>query len=106
MVRFHLDASAPFENISVCMCPFLHSDDCGNLVWGNVFFKFLYQLFWIVAIEYKILLIRRLVMTNLNLLTSSFRQAMHGGLFSEDGVKLNDIIAINRNRQPPESGEN
>ncbi|XP_065051782.1 serine/threonine-protein phosphatase 5-like [Rhopilema esculentum] len=30
--------------------------------------------------------------------------AMHGGLFSEDGVKLNDIKAIDRNRQPPESG--
>jgi len=29
---------------------------------------------------------------------------VHGGLFSEDGVKLSDIKAINRNQQPPEKG--
>mmetsp|Transcript_40567 Transcript_40567/g.53400 ORF Transcript_40567/g.53400 Transcript_40567/m.53400 type:complete len:505 (+) Transcript_40567:275-1789(+) len=29
---------------------------------------------------------------------------VHGGLPAEDGVKLDDISAINRNRQPPESG--
>ena len=29
---------------------------------------------------------------------------MHGGLFSKDGVKIEDIKAIDRNRQPPESG--
>lgn len=29
---------------------------------------------------------------------------MHGGLFSEDGVKLDDLRKIDRNRQPPESG--
>lgn len=29
---------------------------------------------------------------------------MHGGLFSKDGVKLDDVRAIDRNRQPPESG--
>eukprot|EP00794_Sanderia_malayensis_P017605 gene17605-19358_t len=29
---------------------------------------------------------------------------MHGGLFNTDGVKLNDIRNIDRNRQPPESG--
>lgn len=29
---------------------------------------------------------------------------VHGGLFSEDGVKLDDIRKIDRNRQPPESG--
>nr|XP_040135973.1 serine/threonine-protein phosphatase 5 isoform X2 [Ictidomys tridecemlineatus] len=30
---------------------------------------------------------------------------MHGGLFSEDGVTLDDIRKIERNRQPPDSGE-
>lgn len=29
---------------------------------------------------------------------------MHGGLFSTDGVKLDDIRRIERNRQPPEEG--
>jgi len=29
---------------------------------------------------------------------------MHGGLFSKDDVKIEDIKAIDRNRQPPESG--
>ncbi len=29
---------------------------------------------------------------------------VHGGLFKEDGVKLNDIKKIQRNRQPPDSG--
>ncbi|KAG8143624.1 putative Serine-threonine-protein [Naja naja] len=29
---------------------------------------------------------------------------MHGGLFSEDGVMLDDIRKIERNRQPPDSG--
>lgn len=29
---------------------------------------------------------------------------VHGGLFSEDGVKLEQIRKIDRNRQPPESG--
>ncbi|XP_041269602.1 serine/threonine-protein phosphatase 5, partial [Onychostruthus taczanowskii] len=29
---------------------------------------------------------------------------MHGGLFSEDGVTLDDIRKIERNRQPPDSG--
>jgi len=29
---------------------------------------------------------------------------LHGGLFSEDGVTLDDIRKIDRNRQPPESG--
>jgi len=29
---------------------------------------------------------------------------VHGGLFSEDGVKLDQIRAIDRNQQPPESG--
>ncbi|NWI17312.1 PPP5 phosphatase, partial [Crypturellus soui] len=29
---------------------------------------------------------------------------MHGGLFSEDGVTLDDIRSIERNRQPPDSG--
>lgn len=31
-------------------------------------------------------------------------KVMHGGLFSEDGVKLDDLRKIDRNRQPPESG--
>ena len=31
-------------------------------------------------------------------------QIMHGGLFSEDGVTLDDIRKIERNRQPPDSG--
>lgn len=34
-----------------------------------------------------------------------FPQIMHGGLFSEDGVTLDDIRKIERNRQPPDSGE-
>jgi serine/threonine-protein phosphatase 5 len=29
---------------------------------------------------------------------------VHGGLFSEDGVTLDQIRAIERNQQPPESG--
>uniref|UniRef100_A0A8B9HN19 protein-serine/threonine phosphatase n=1 Tax=Astyanax mexicanus TaxID=7994 RepID=A0A8B9HN19_ASTMX len=29
---------------------------------------------------------------------------MHGGLFSEDGVTLDDLRKIDRNRQPPDSG--
>mmetsp|Transcript_17559 Transcript_17559/g.34296 ORF Transcript_17559/g.34296 Transcript_17559/m.34296 type:complete len:493 (-) Transcript_17559:238-1716(-) len=29
---------------------------------------------------------------------------VHGGLFSEDGVKLDDMRKIDRNRQPPEKG--
>ncbi|XP_043924969.1 serine/threonine-protein phosphatase 5-like [Protopterus annectens] len=29
---------------------------------------------------------------------------MHGGLFSEDGITLDDIKKIDRNRQPPDSG--
>jgi len=29
---------------------------------------------------------------------------MHGGLFKEDGVKLDDIRATDRNRQPPDEG--
>lgn len=29
---------------------------------------------------------------------------VHGGLFSKDGVKLDDIRKIDRNRQPPDSG--
>lgn len=29
---------------------------------------------------------------------------MHGGLFSEDGVTLDDLRKIERNRQPPDSG--
>lgn len=31
-------------------------------------------------------------------------QVMHGGLFSEDNVTLDDIRKIDRNRQPPDSG--
>lgn len=31
-------------------------------------------------------------------------QVMHGGLFSEDGVTLDDLRKIDRNRQPPDSG--
>lgn len=30
---------------------------------------------------------------------------MHGGLFSKDGVTLDDLRKIDRNRQPPEEGE-
>ena len=29
---------------------------------------------------------------------------MHGGLFSEDDVTLDDIRKVDRNRQPPETG--
>lgn len=29
---------------------------------------------------------------------------LHGGLFSDDGVKLSQIEEIDRNREPPESG--
>ena len=32
-------------------------------------------------------------------------QIMHGGLFSEDGVTLDDIRKIERSRQPPDSGD-
>ena len=31
-------------------------------------------------------------------------QVMHGGLFSEDNVTLDDIRTVDRNRQPPETG--
>lgn len=30
---------------------------------------------------------------------------MHGGLFSKDDVTLDDIRAVDRNKQPPEDGE-
>lgn len=30
---------------------------------------------------------------------------MHGGLFSEDNVTLDDLRKIERNRQPPEDGK-
>jgi len=30
---------------------------------------------------------------------------MHGGLFSQDDVTLDDIKNINRNREPPEDGK-
>ena len=29
---------------------------------------------------------------------------MHGGLFSNDGVLLKELVEIDRNRQPPEEG--
>lgn len=29
---------------------------------------------------------------------------LHGGLFKEDGVKLDDIRAVDRFREPPDSG--
>jgi len=29
---------------------------------------------------------------------------MHGGLFSEDDVRLDDIRKLDRNRQPPDTG--
>ena len=29
---------------------------------------------------------------------------MHGGLFAEEGVSLDDIRAVDRFRQPPEDG--
>ena len=29
---------------------------------------------------------------------------MHGGLFKEEGVTLDDIRALDRNRQPPDQG--
>lgn len=31
-------------------------------------------------------------------------QVMHGGLFDDDSVTLDDIAKVNRNRQPPEAG--
>ena len=34
----------------------------------------------------------------------SLLQVMHGGLFAEDNVTLDDIRKVERNRQPPESG--
>ena len=34
----------------------------------------------------------------------SLSKVMHGGLFSEDGVTLDDLRKIERNRQPPDSG--
>lgn len=36
--------------------------------------------------------------------SNSSCQVMHGGLFSEDGVTLEDLRKIERNRQPPDSG--
>lgn len=30
---------------------------------------------------------------------------MHGGLFSEDDVTLNDIRSVDRKREPPDSGK-
>lgn len=29
---------------------------------------------------------------------------MHGGLFAQDSVTLDDLRAVERNRQPPEEG--
>jgi serine/threonine-protein phosphatase 5 len=29
---------------------------------------------------------------------------VHGGLCKDDGVKLDDIVKVNRNREPPDSG--
>ena len=43
-----------------------------------------------------------MVQTVLN--TESLSQIMHGGLFSEDGVTLEDLRKIDRNRQPPDAG--
>lgn len=34
-----------------------------------------------------------------------FCQVMHGGLFSDDNVTLDDIRAVDRFRQPPDSGQ-
>ena len=31
-------------------------------------------------------------------------QVMHGGLFKQEGVTLDDIRALDRNRQPPDQG--
>ena len=33
-----------------------------------------------------------------------FTKVMHGGLFSKDGISLDDIRTTDRNRQPPEEG--
>ena len=33
-----------------------------------------------------------------------FVQVTHGGLFKEDGVRLDDIRKVDRKRQPPEEG--
>lgn len=41
----------------------------------------------------------------LTLLSPPEPQIMHGGLFSEDGVTLDDIRKIERSRQPPDSGD-
>mgnify|MGYP001794811618 CR=1 FL=1 len=30
---------------------------------------------------------------------------MHGGLFADDGVRLDEIRELSRDRQPPESGK-
>lgn len=30
---------------------------------------------------------------------------LHGGLFSRDGVTLSDLESIDRNKEPPESGD-
>lgn len=34
-----------------------------------------------------------------------FIQVMHGGLFSRDGVTIDELRLIDRNRQPPEEGK-
>lgn len=44
------------------------------------------------------------VSVTLHSLCDSLSQVMHGGLFSEDGVTLEDLRKIDRNRQPPDSG--
>ncbi|XP_048474165.1 serine/threonine-protein phosphatase 5 [Rhincodon typus] len=51
-------------------------------------------------------LISRLAVAQCNREMSGLQRhkIMHGGLFSEDGITLEDIKKIDRNRQPPDSG--
>lgn len=44
------------------------------------------------------------VLFMLHVVIVSCGQVMHGGLFSNDDVTLDDIRKVDRNRQPPDSG--
>jgi len=40
----------------------------------------------------------------LSIVNILYVQVMHGGLFSEDEVQLDDLRKVDRNRQPPDTG--
>lgn len=63
---------------------------------GEVKFKYSQQMFNIFTELFNWLPLAHLIQSKV--------LVMHGGLFSKDNVSLDDIRAINRNRQPPEDG--